>query len=112
MPYALIFFIMVKLIVYLLQDEEKPLPKNRLHGVQYLVNGKKIEVSHMQHCRTLLGIGHNEVLSDTSIKQAYYQVHEEVAQLRRSTAVVIDVAELRAAKCYLMDRWACLAFKN
>jgi len=45
-------------------------------------------------------------------KQAYYQVHEEVAQLRRSTAVFVDVAELRAAKCYLLDRWACLAFKN
>lgn len=112
MAYALVFFIVVKLIVYLVQDEAIPLTQNSISRGQYLVNGKKIEVPHMQHCRTLLGIGQDEPLSEPGIKQAYYQVHEEVAELRRSRAVVIDVAELWAAKYYLLDRWAYMAHQN
>lgn len=112
MPYPLILFAVLELIIYLLKEEEKIPEMNRQTGIKFLVNGKNIQMSHIHHCRKLLEIDDNKVLTDYDIKHAYSHVYFVVAERRVIAPVIIDVAELRAAKFYLLDRWAYLAYKN
>ena len=112
MPYGLLFFVIVKLIIYLLKEHEKTPEVNYNTGIEYLVNGKNIQMPHIHRCRKLLGILGDKVLTDKDIYTAYFHVYNEVAELREEVQVFIDVAELRAAKSYLLDRWAYMAYKN
>lgn len=112
MHYGPFIILLVRLIIYLLKEDEKIPEMNRQTGIEYLVNGKRIQLPHIHHCRKLLGIQDDKALTDEDIKHAYCQVYYEVAEQRVSTPVVIDVAELRAAKFYLLDRWAYMAHKN
>lgn len=112
MPYPLILIAVIELIVYLLKEEEKIPVMNRQTEIEYFVNGKKIQMAHIHHCKKILGIQNDKVLTDKDINNAYFRVYNEVAELRKNVRVYIDVSELRAAKFYLLDRWSYLAHTN
>jgi len=112
MSYGLIFFILVRFFIFLINESYKTPCEKENMGPAYRVNEKNIQISHIHHCKKLLGLAEKKVITDEDIKHAYNQVYNEVAELRISTPVFIDVAELRAAKCYLLDRWAYMAHPN
>ncbi len=112
MHYGPFIILLVRLIIYLLKEEEKIPEMNRQTEIEYFVNGKKIQMAHIHNCKKILGIQNDKVLTDKDINNAYFNVYNEVAELREKVQVYIDIAELRAAKSYLQDRWSYLAFKN
>ena len=109
---GIFIFIAIRLLIYLLREDEKVPAKNDNNGIEYLVNGKRLQVPHIDRCRELLNIPDDKLLTDKEINNAYFRFYKDVAALREKVHVYIDVAELRAAKSYLLDRWAYMAHKN
>lgn len=78
----------------------------------YLSNGKQIPAPHVAYYTVLLGLGEFLPINLKKIQKAYFKRFEEVAEQRKHRGVLLDVAELKAAKDFLTDRYNYTAYLN
>ena len=96
----------------IIQKIDTPIPPPDANKIMLFVNGKPIVGSFLMHYLRLLRLQHHKEITDRTIHQAHYDLFERIIAIRQTQPLRVDVAELRAAKSYLLDRWKLLAHKN
>lgn len=121
--YISLFFIVLYLITRynksqptdpepIIQKIDTPIPPPHEKRILLFVNGKPIAGSYLTHYLRLLQLQYHKEITDRTIHQAHYDLFERIIAIRQTRPIRVDVAELRAAKSYLLDRWMLLAHKN
>jgi len=78
----------------------------------YIVNYMIIDRSHIIHAKEKLGLMGADRITKETINHAYSDLFSNISERRRSEPVIIDIAELRATKLYMLDRWVYLTHEN
>lgn len=121
--YFLLIFLFVRLLVYfnkeqsavpepIIQNIDPPVLPSGEKKILFFVNGNPIRGSYLSYYLRLLRLQHHAEITDRTIHQAHYDLFEHIIAIRQTQPLRVDVAELRAAKSYLLDRWMLLAHKN
>ena len=78
----------------------------------YLSNGREIPAPHIAYYIVALGLEEAQSIGPKTIDKAYYKCLREVAQQRKEQPVKVDIAGLKAARNFLMDRYCYVGFLN
>lgn len=80
--------------------------------MRYYVNGKEIDATHTGRSLDLLNLLGTKNITPEIISEHYQQIFEDIIEQRKTQLVQIDMDELRAAKQYLLDKWAYVGNEN
>ena len=110
--YGVIIFLIIFILKYLLKEDEiaeKPIRKKYM----YETNCKNDHVSLEQYYLQILGLSNCKSINPKLVDKAYYDKLGAIADRRlEGETIVVDIAELRAAKAYLIDTCNYLGGKN
>lgn len=94
---------------------EPPYDNNRfdwLGTYLYLSNGREIPAPHIAYYIVALGLEDDPSIRPKTIDKAYYKCLQDVALLQKDQPVKVDIAGLKAARNFLMDRYCYMGFLN
>ena len=110
--YAVLFLVITHILYQLLKEDDKvvqPTGKKCL----YETKGKNDHVSLEQYYLQILGLSNCKSINPKLVDRAYYDKLGAIAARRlEGETIVVDIAELRAAKAYLIDTCNYLGGKN
>ena len=111
-PIGMFIYLVFKTLIK--STETKPGQINCISAsrIKFTVNRKEIDATHTWHSLEKLNLLGIKNITPKIISEHYHQIFEEIIEQRRTQLVKIDVAELRAAKQYLLDKWEYLANEN
>ena len=121
MPYALIIFLFIKLMIYLSKKEnvaietenerkEKKILKIS-ESIQYISNGKRIDFSHGRYYFHMLNLDMFTNINAESIEIAAEERRSFVNKIFEEDTL-LSSRDVAAAKYYLLDQWTYITSVN
>ena len=111
-PIGIIIYLVFKALIKSTVTKSGQINCNSASRIKFTVKGKEIDATHTYHSLEKLNLLGIKNISPKIISEHYHQIFEEIIEQRRTQLVKIDVAELRAAKQYLLDKWSYVANEN
>ena len=104
-PVGIFIYLVFKALIELTETKSGQINCNTATSVRFIVNGKEIDSTHTWHCLDKLNLLGTKNITPELISEHYHQLFEDIIEQRKTEFVKIDIAELRAAKQYLLDKW-------
>jgi len=109
---CMLIYLVLKALIELTETKSGQINCNAAPSIKFTVNGNEIDATHTWHSLDKLNLLTTKNITPEIISEHYQQLFEEIIEQRKTQLVKIDIAELRAAKQYLLDKWKYVANEN